>query len=553
MKKIILTLCILIISSTFYSQIVYKKEIDSKIESVVVYLTGAEITRKVKVNLKQGRNLFIFKNLSPSIYRKSIRVKTDDKISLLSITSKINYLSKVKEQPRIKRIKDSLEIIEIKIQSLKDEYDAYKSEKKLLLKNMSLGGANNGVSISELKQAADYYRARLIIINKKVSSIRRKKTSLRNLKSKLKKELRELNAEINYRRNEVSILLSSNKIHSTTLELKYIINKTAGWSPIYDIRAIDIDKPVDIIYRANVFNNSKIDWENVNIKLSTANPFKSIDKPELKPWYLNFRKIQLGYLNQNQQLQGRTQNRLNFAPSSAGEKKKRKRKKIQKVKFTEIEVAELNAEFTIKAKYSIPANSKPYLVNVNKYHLNAKYKHYAVSRLDKDVFLLARITGWEDLNLIEGPANIYYRGTYLGMSHIYTRSVDDTLNLSLGRDNKVIVTRVKLKDYSSKQFIGSKIKETYVFELTAKNNRKSAIEIDLLDQVPISKTEDIEVKVLEISNAEHEVTTGELKWRLKLQANETKKLKFSFYIKYPKNKKYSVRTKQKRKAYMPKF
>ena len=146
---------------------------------------------------------------------------------------------------------------------------------------------------------------------------------------------------------------------------------------------------------------------------------------------------------------------------------------------------------------------------------------------------------------MEGPANVYYAGTYIGQSYIYTRSTDDTLNLSLGRDRKVLVTRVKQKDLTSTKYIGGTKKESYAYEITVKNNRKTPINLELNDQVPISKQGDITVETVETSKGEYDPITGKLKWNLILQPDENKKIEIAFSIKYPKNK--SV-TKQKTRA-----
>ena len=166
--------------------------------------------------------------------------------------------------------------------------------------------------------------------------------------------------------------------------------------------------------------------------------------------------------------------------------------------------------------------------------------------MDKGVFLLGRITGWQDLNMVDGFANVYFKGTYLGQSMIKTRNVSDTLDLSLGRDEKVIVTRTKLKNFSSKQMIGSKLKETLSYELVAKNNRNILVDIEIVDQIPISQNSEIEVKVLEVSGAEMNMETGKLKWRFKLPPGQSKKLRLSFSIKYPKGMTVPVQQMKKR-------
>ena len=552
-KKFKIFIIIVLVSYTnIFAQQIHEQSFKSDVKSAVLYLTGAEISRTKSVYLKEGQNRLIFNNLSPKINSKSIRVKTKKGVDLLSVSNKINYLSKKKELPRIKKLKDSLEFLELRSQALTDETDAYNIEKKMLLENISIGGKDNGVSVTELKQASDFYRQRILEINKKISFMSREQRKLNIKKASYTAELAELNAKSSYTAGEVVILVSVTKAQQSDINLKYLV-RDGGWSPVYDIKAEDTNKPVELIYRAKVYNNTGVDWKNLKKKLSSADPNLSVTQPELQPWYLNFKQLykhsqiqkrrEKGSGNMPQSSEGYFQNAIvsedkmsgDITGSNTGE-------------YSEATMPELNAEFDIKQRYDIPSDDKPYLVDVKEHNLPAEYKHFAVTKLDKDVFLLARISGWEDLNLIDGPANVYYAGTYLGQSFISTRNVKDTLNLSMGRDSKVLVTRSKLKDFSSTQFIGNKRKETLTYELIAKNNRKNTINIDILDQVPISQSDDIEVKILEISDAETNDIKGELKWNFNLKPGESRKIRISFSIKYPKTKTIEIQKKKSRQV-----
>ena len=175
-------------------------------------------------------------------------------------------------------------------------------------------------------------------------------------------------------------------------------------------------------------------------------------------------------------------------------------------------------------------------------------------KLEKDAFLLARITNWQDLNLIEGTANIYFGGTVVGQSFITTRNVSDTLDISLGRDNKVMVTRTKLKDFSSVKYMGSKRKETHAYRMVVKNNRKVPIDIEVYDQLPVSQDSEIEVSSEEISEAKKHDLTGELKWVHKVEVGKSKIFDLRFSVKYPKNKPISIgKSKSKMRRVRTKF
>ncbi len=518
--------------------------IDSKVNSATVYLSGAELQRIVSIDIKKGNNLLIFKNLSPKLNTKSIRVSSDKELSVLRISSKINYLTKSEELPLIKNLKDSLKQLYFIKQAISDELGAYKTEKELLLKNNSIGGSTNGVPISELKQAADFYRKRMLEINKKMTSLNFELSKINASLQRVRKELAEVNARSSDTKMEVSVLVSSAQNTKVNFTLKYLVSN-AGWVPGYEIKAIDLSKPIELSYRAKVFNNTAVAWKNIDIKLSTADPSLNINKPNLNPWYLNYYSVNKSIIQRNE---GYMQN---IMIEDAEIDEEEEDFDNEDVSYTEIDIPELSTEFVISSKYSIPADDKPYLIEINKHTLDASYKHFAVTKLDKGVFLLGRITGWQNLSMVDGYANVYFKGTYLGQSLIKTRNVKDTLDLSLGRDEKVLVTRSKLKKYSSKQLIGSKLKETLAYELVAKNNRNIPVDIEIIDQIPISQNSEIEVKVLETSGAEMNTETGKLKWRFKLAAGQSKKLRLSFSIKYPKD--MSVPVQQMKKRAVRKF
>ncbi len=547
---------IILFTTLFYAQgfsqikDVKVKTVSTTINTVIVYLDGAEVNREQQLTLSAGRTQVIFEGLSPNINSKSVQVTASGNVNILAVSDKINYLAPENENPRIKQLKDSVVLLNNKVVGLNDEKNAYTIEKEMLLKNQSIGGNQNGVPIAELKQAADFYRTRVKEINQKISSLNKKVTSQSLELQRVNQQLNELNAKENHSKGEVSVLLLAPSGGSTTISLKYIV-AGAGWAPSYDLRAEDVGQPIELKYRAKVFNNTNIDWDNVKIKLSTADPTQSAAKPAMNVWNLDYQSSS-GFYRQSynwsndQEKEGRVQSTDVGNYSSD-------RNTINRgdIVFEEIELPELSAEFEIETPYSIPSDAKPYIVDVTEYNLNATYSHYCIPKVDKDAFLLARITGWEDLNLVEGPANVYYAGTYIGQSYIYTRSVNDTLDLSLGRDKKVLVTRTKQKDFSSTKFIGSNKKETLAYEIIVKNNRKSPIQIEVIDQVPVSKNSDITVDVMDISNADRDLTTGELSWKFNIASGQSEQINLSFAMKYPKGR--SINASKSKKRYRAKF
>jgi len=196
----------------------------------------------------------------------------------------------------------------------------------------------------------------------------------------------------------------------------------------------------------------------------------------------------------------------------------------------------LDISFDIDIPYDVPTNGKEQTATLQTLTLPAIYNHYAVPKLDKDAYLLAQIPEWSKLNLLPGDANIIVENTYIGKSFIDPSSTSDTLNLTLGRDKRIVVKRQLIADFSSIKFLGSNKLQKFAYEITVKNTKKDSVSLSLKDQFPISTNKDIEVQLLESDNAEVNNETGLLTWKIPLAPGETKKIRFSYSVKYPKDK-----------------
>ncbi len=196
----------------------------------------------------------------------------------------------------------------------------------------------------------------------------------------------------------------------------------------------------------------------------------------------------------------------------------------------------LNLNYDIDLPYDIASNGKEQTATLKEVEVPTNYKYYAVPKLDKDVYLLAEVTNWENLNLLPGDANIIFEGTYVGKSFIDPNTTTDTLNLTLGKDKRVAIKREKLADFSSVKFLGSNKLQKITYEITVKNNKKEAISLLVKDQYPLATNKEMEVQLLESAEAAVNDETGIVTWKLSLAAGESKKLRLSYTVKYPKDK-----------------
>jgi len=524
MKRTTISICIFLFCFSAKAQQENLLKVDARISEVTVYLNGAEIRQSKEIRLLKGRNKIIFQGLSAHLQSQSTQVSIKGDIEILSVSTETKYLSLEKIKPEIIQLRDSVSFLQDAITLLDDQIDAYNTEKMMLSKNQSIGG-QGGVSVIELQKAADFHRERTLQINRSVSELEKKLRILHEKLTLSNSQLNELNYKNNPERKQVVIILNSAADLSTTASLRYLVTGTA-WAPLYDIIAKDISKPVVLKYKAKVYNNTGLNWDAVKLKLSTADPSLSASRPYLTTWNLNYN---------SEENEGRVEKK------SIGKFTDSMYVYDGKVNYTTVSVSELSFEFVIDKPYDIPSDAKPYTVDITEYSLDAVFQYLSIPKVDKDVFLLAKISGWGKLNLIDGPANVYFGDTYVGETDINTRFVEDTLDLSLGRDNQVLVTRIKREDNASKKIIGTNRTETFLYEITVKNNRTVPISLELQDQVPISQESDISVDAIETSGAVPDPQTGKLLWEVRLNPGEVVKYTVSFSVKYPKNRNVMIR------------
>lgn len=259
----------------------------SKISDVTIYLDGAEINRIASIDLGSGTTEITFNKLSAQIEERSIQISGLKNTSIVSITYGINYLSKQKQSDSISDLQNELKILDNKIQYQYDLIAGYNEERSLIQSNKSLGNANEVVSLEKLKTFATYYRTRITELNIDSNTSNTEIKNYTEIQADIKKQLTEINADKKVQTGEIKLKLYTEKPTSLNLKLTYTI-KNAGWFPIYDLKADKINSPINLAYKAHVFQNSGCDWSAVNLVLSTSDSNTNNEKPILHPKYLNF-------------------------------------------------------------------------------------------------------------------------------------------------------------------------------------------------------------------------------------------------------------------------
>ncbi len=198
-------------------------------------------------------------------------------------------------------------------------------------------------------------------------------------------------------------------------------------------------------------------------------------------------------------------------------------------------VRQTNVEYTLEELFSVKSDGELRTTDMVEYELDAIYEYYCVPKLDADAFLIAKITNWDEHNFLEGEANLFFEGKYIGKSILDTRDISDTLTLSLGRDGNVLVTRDKKKDFTSRQFVGSNQKSQFAYEISIRNKKAQPLTIVIEDQIPVANDKNISVDKVEDSKADYNQENGLLKWKKEIAPGKTELISLRYTVRFPKS------------------
>ncbi len=513
------------------------ENISSTIEAVTVFKQNAKVTRTANISLKKGNNEIVLEDLTPAILAASLQVQVNGDATLLSAAHRTNYLKDIDKPKKVAAIQDSLENLNYDFQWLNNQIQILQGEEKIITQNNPLGSnKEKGFTVKEMESLSIFYRRRLTEVKKKILDIGRESKKVQLEINRLNSHLKSINQKKDRPTGELVLHFFSPSVKTVTIKCSYLISN-AGWSPLYDLKSKSISSPVQLVYKANVYQNSGYDWKDVKMKISTNNPTANNSRPILNPRYVQFYLVSHQAYRSNSSYGETTLNMATVSPESA----KINSEVVQNSPgfdgsaYPSVEEP-LAMEFEVPYKQEIPSDGIGHIVLMDEYKLPADYTYHVVPKLDLGVYLLAKVTDYGQYNLVAGNANIFFEDTYVGQSYINPSITTDTLLLSFGRDERITVKRTRPNNLDMKKTKTGTIKETHGFEIEVRNNKTVAIDIEVLDQIPLTQVKEIEVKLTEKGGAEYIEEFGKLLWKMKILPNSSKKIRFEYWVKYPKGK-----------------
>jgi hypothetical protein len=615
---------LLLLFIPFYTFCQAPQRVQSSIENVTVYFAGASIERIAKVNLIKGKNQIIFTGLSQQIDEESIQLSSKTNLDINSIKFILNNQTESKSEKEISLLNIQKEDISEKIKTEKQNLKVYQREEEMLLKNQAIGGSSVGLKAIDLKDAVEFHRTRMQETLRKQLEINRQITALEKEIAKLNQKLTEVTNNADDKNSEILLDINSKEFApNSEIRLSYIV-MDAGWRPSYNLKVNNINQPLNLSYKGNIFQYSGEDWKNVKLSLSNSNLKRKGEAPDLKPWswgqpnnyseyfkesevkktgfssvygnikdaddnanlpgvvvrikgtmlgtvtngngfyYLNIpndlknKKIDLsisyiGYVSIERQVNDEKMDFslntdsngleevvvIGYSPEYkrdlAGSRVVLQNNKGKEIKKLVEDSESLMAQnFDLIERFTVMADGQEVTADLKELNIPAYYEYITIPKIEPEAFLQAKIIDWEQYGLLKGDMNLFYEGTFLGKTEL-TLSNSDTLTISLGRDKNIIIKREKIKSYTKNQLIGNKKTENYQYQITARNLKKQAINLKILDQLPISNNKDVEIFDTDIAGGELNKDTNQINWSQILAPNTDKKIILKYSVKYPKS------------------
>ncbi|REC43201.1 DUF4139 domain-containing protein [Chryseobacterium sp. 5_R23647] len=519
------SILILILMVSFFKSQEIKKEIDVK--QATVFLQGAKVFGSTNVTLQKGRNTVKIINLPNDLDENTYKINLEKNTTLLSITPQSNYLKNDELTDGEKKLDDERKKIQRQVNLLNIQIKNLTGEQNIINDNLKVSTNDKSTPQEQLIKLTEFYRKRMLEIDNQVFLLTEQKTTFDESIAKINKQFTEEQTHKTQNRKELILEILAENEMNLNLGVNYIVSN-AGWIPSYDLRAQSTKKPLEIVYKGKIYQNTGQDWNNIKLFVSTYRPSYNQNRPILSPLYVteyaayNNEDAKVGYEKKAKaELSNSYQMRAEVAAPS-------------QIPVATVSDNQMNVLYELNYNQTIVSQEKEQYVILDKKNVEANYKYHTVPKLNNQVFLMAFVKNWQNLNLISGEANIYFEDNYIGKTNITSNYVKDEFPISLGVDERIVVKRIKLEDKTSQKSFNSNKWETESYEISIRNNTKESIELEILDQIPLSENQKITVKTLNIGDGDFDIKTGSILWNRKINSGVSEKINFSYEVKYPK-------------------
>ncbi len=183
----------------------------------------------------------------------------------------------------------------------------------------------------------------------------------------------------------------------------------------------------------------------------------------------------------------------------------------------------------------IPSDGQSVRVPLRAERFPVEAIYEATPSLKTTAYLKARVVNKGERPFLRGPTNNFVGGEFIGQGELATTGPGGVLQFPLGADENIRLVRKVLPRTETEGFISKDDVTTYETVIEIGNYKKRAVTIEIVDQIPKTSNEDIEIKLLSATPRPEEKpdASGIMRWRLNLGPGDKKEIKLRYSITRP--------------------
>lgn len=559
MKKIVFIVSLLCVGT-----LVAQKSVKADADKVTIYYDGALVEKSAKVNLKAGNNTFILKANSPLLWANSIQFEANDNFMITDFTPVFapsaeyySYEDKLpaKERQRYLQIKDSIGHLTKRLEELKAYKTVLQKQADALSSMKVISQSQTVDSLPKIKETLDYYRTKMMEITKEKMTTDEKIAFHTDLLNRQKHLLAVFQIEYPAKQSNKSSIrgyyirvnvYAERDIPSIDLKYSYICSGTR-WYPSYDVKLYSDKDDVRFILKANLINDSYEDWKDVILTFSCESVNDNRFIEQTYPYYISNTAVKPVAAKRSRSMEAKAVEVLEYETplistdkgsyDSVSDKELSNEFSVEGFsEYTTSANSLLGKEYTVGRKYSIRSESTTKTIALQTNDTKVDYNYVIRPKNDLRSYLQAGITSWQEAELVDADANVYFDNKYSTQTYVNPSTTQsDTMQLQLGADKRINVSRKVNKSTPSKTSLMGKGMETIVeITIQIKNNNLKDINAEIEDRIPITRDPEIKIQTLDLQGAEYEEESGKLLWNLRMKAGEMQTLKMKYSVRYPK-------------------
>ena len=264
-----------------------EQKVKTSVEQVTLFIDGAQVTRSRQIDLPAGNSTVVFTGLSPYLDDKSMQVSAKGPFTVTAVNRVFNHTDSLERSTRRQALEQEIDKTQQQLNRLKASREVVDAESELLKTNCSVANRNVATPLAAIRELNEYYAARLEELKSKARSLDAEEEKINERRRQILAELVNLGGKQSVPMSEVEVRIEAPAACRGSFTLTYYV-RNAGWFPSYDIRSGGLSEPVEISYKANIFQNTKEEWKNVALTLSSSNPTTGSIAPQLKTWWLDY-------------------------------------------------------------------------------------------------------------------------------------------------------------------------------------------------------------------------------------------------------------------------